>query len=430
MASGRSTRNNVLAGVFVLLTIALAVFMVILFSNLWGKLGKKSTYVVSFTLIDGAEGLDKGSVVKVGGKLVGNVTETRFVFDEASGEPVGIDVDIAVDSRVRLYEDADVLLLRPLLGTASTINISPLPAYRPDGLVPKGPPRVLSEGGRLYGRLGPPGFLSPADYAKIQEIIDRINNIVGEVEPRVGPLMDNATAAVANVKAITEDARTRWEGWAQGADNIVRSVEDASKRIPEIVASFEQGVQKGRDFVASVQKTLDDNRPKIDEAIEYVRELTRKVQGEAYDKVMVALETGRQGLDSFTAAAAGADRLITAKSPELSEMITQAMLAAQQLKLVTVEVRAAPWRLLYQPTRKELENELLYNSVRAYSEAVTQLRSASEALRATAERAAAPGGERIDQATLDALTAQLQEAFAGYKKTEKAFMDRWVGEGK
>jgi ABC-type transporter Mla subunit MlaD len=282
----------------------------------------------------------------------------------------------------------------------------------------------------MYGRVGAPGFLSPGDYAKIQDIIDRVNSIVEEVEPRVAPIMDNAKASAENVRAITDDARSKWEGWSASGDTIVQRVEAASERIPAIVESAEQGVQQGRDFIASAQRVIDENRPKIDEAIEYVRELTRKLQGEGYDRFMAALDSGRQGLDAFASAAKQADDLLASKVPELSETITAAMLAAQQLKLATIEVRAAPWRLLYQPTRKELENELLYNSVRAYSESVSQLRTASEALKATAERAAAPGGERIDQATLDMLTQRLKESFEQYQEAEKAFMDRWVGDGK
>jgi hypothetical protein len=242
--------------------------------------------------------------------------------------------------------------------------------------------------------------------------------------------MDEATASLENVRAITDDARQRWETWGSGIDRIIARVELASERIPEIAKSVEDGVQQGRDFITSAQRVVDDNRPKIDEAVEYVRELTRKAQGEGYDRFMAALESGKQGLDSFASAAAQADELLATKSPELSETITSAMIAAQQLKLATIEVRAAPWRMLYQPTKKELENELLYNSVRAYSETVTQLRTASEALKATAERAASPGGERIDQSMLDTLTRRLQEAFEQYQTAEKAFMDRWVAEGK
>jgi ABC-type transporter Mla subunit MlaD len=422
--AGRSSRNNILAGLFVLITLALGVFIIILISNVWERLGAKSNYIVSFTLLDGAEGLDQGSVVKVGGKQVGHVKETRFVFDEATREPLGIDVEILIDREVRLFEDADVQLQRPLLGTASTLNISPIPAYRPEGIVPPGPPRLLEEGGRLYGRLGPPGFLSPGDYAKIQDVIEQVHAIVSDVQPQIGPIMADAKASVENVRSITDDARARWETWGGQVDSVVTRVEEASQRVPEIVKAVEDGVQQGRDFVASAQRVIDDNRPKIDEAIEYVRELTRKVQGEAYDKVMAALDSGKQGLDSFASAAAQADELIATKSPELSETITAALLAAQQLKLATIEVRAAPWRLLYQPTKKELENELLYNSVRSYSDAVTQLRAASEALKATAERAATTEG--VNQELLNTLTRQLSDAFDRYQKAEKAFMDRWV----
>jgi ABC-type transporter Mla subunit MlaD len=54
MASGRSSRNNILAGLFVLGMLVLGVFIIILISNVWGRFGPKSTYVVTFTLNDGA----------------------------------------------------------------------------------------------------------------------------------------------------------------------------------------------------------------------------------------------------------------------------------------------------------------------------------------------------------------------------------------
>lgn len=426
MAQARSSRNNIIAGVFVLVTIALAVFIIILVSNVWEKFGSKKVYYVGFSLIDGAEGLEPGAAVKVGGMRVGQVKETEFIFHPDTGDPVSIDVTIEIDSDIRLFSDADVQLQRPLLGSGSTINISTVPLYRPPELSPVGPPALLAEGGRLVGRIGAPGFLSPADYTKIQDTIDRVNRIVVGIEPRIEPIMDNAESAVADVRAITNDARSRWPEWSEDFSATIARLEQAADRLPAIVESFEAGVQQGRDFVTTAQATLDENRPRINEAVEHIRELTRKAQGEGYDRFMQAVETGRAGLESFASAARYADDLMMRKSPELSETITAALLAAQQLKLATVEVRASPWRLLYQPSKKELENELLYNSVRAYSEAVTQLRAASEALKATAERSTEPGGSHIDQAALDALTAQLREAFANYEKTERAFLERWV----
>ncbi|MBS0537017.1 MAG: hypothetical protein JSR72_23410, partial [Proteobacteria bacterium] len=108
-----------------------------------------------------------------------------------------------------------------------------------------------------------------------------------------------------------------------------------------------------------------------------------------------------------------------------------ATIAAQQLKLATTEIRAAPWRLLYQPTKKELENELLYNSVRQYASSVTELRSAAEALQSVTElnASAAKNGSdsgRVNQATLDNLTAKLKASFDQYQQQERSFLERWV----
>jgi ABC-type transporter Mla subunit MlaD len=414
--AARASKNNILAGLFLLICLGLFVATVIILSSLGDALSAKNSFVVAFSLYDGAEGLEKGAPVKLGGKRIGRVTGSNFIFKEGTREPVGIDVAISVRADIDLYEDAVVQLAKPLLGSNSAVNIVAVTGLARQDPDYKGGAAALPKGGRLIGRLGAPGFLSQADYQKIQDIVGRVDKITADIEPQVKPIMDDARAAVGNVRTITDDAAKRWPLWGDKVDKTF--------------ADFEPIVANVKDFVAKAQASIDRNAKPFDEIIENIRQLSAKAKGEGYDEVLAAVRRGREGLESFAHAARQVDDLLTTKSPEIADMITSGNLAAQQLKLATVEIRAAPWRLLYQPNKKELENELLYNSVRAYSVAIAELHGASESLEAVSARIQAAGGDgaysKIDQKTLDELNARLRNAFEKYKQEEKAFLDRWV----
>lgn len=434
MSAGRGSRNNVLAGIFVLASVILTVVVVVILSNIGERLQPRHPYIVRFSVVDGAEGLDRGAAVKIGGQRVGRVTSTKFVYNDVTGEPEFVDVAIEIPTNFKLYTDADVQLLRPLLGTGSTINIVAFTGMAQIDSKFIGPPRALQPGDTVIGRLGAPGFIAQSDYARIQAIIARVDRISEEVEPRVGSIMANADAAVADVRSITGDARKAWPEWEKSITEVLARIDKASEPFEQIVknvsdtsVSIKDGVTQAQELLAKGKAAIDENRKSLDEIVENVRQLTGKANTEAYDKVLAAVKTAQDTLESARSAAKQVDDLLVQKSPELSEIITNASLAANQLKLATVEIRSAPWRLLYQPTKKELENELLYNSVRQYSSAVGELRQAAEALRSVAERAesAGSGSRPADKATLDALNAKLKEAFDKYQEQERAFLERW-----
>lgn len=434
MSAGRGSRNNVLAGIFVLASVILTVVVVVILSNIGERLQPRHPYVVRFSVVDGAEGLERGASVKIGGQRVGRVTSTKFVYNEVTGEPEFVDVAIEIPTNFKLYTDADVQLIRPLLGSGSTINIIAFTGMAQVDAKFIGPPRALKPGDTVTGRLGAPGFIAQSDYARIQAIIARVDRISEEVEPRVGSIMANADAAVADVRSITGDARKAWPEWEKSITEVLARIDKASEPFEQIVknvsdtsVSIKDGVAEARELLARGKAAIDENRKSLDEIVENVRQFTDKANTEAYEKVLAAVKTAQDTLDSARSAAKQVDDLLVQKSPELSDIVSSAALAANQLKLATVEIRAAPWRLLYQPTKKELENELLYNSVRQYSTAVGELRQAAEALRSVAERADSATGaiQPTDKATLDALNAKLKAAFDKYQEQERSFLERW-----
>lgn len=430
MPSGRFSRNTTLAGLFVLAIIALFVVGVVLLTKGGDWSFNTSDYTVRFSLLDGAEGLEAGSAVKLGGKRIGSVTSVEFSPPPDSNHDIdSLLVKIQVSSAIRLYSDAEITLVRPLLGSNSTLNILKL----------RGDPQAepVSPGGIIAGKIAPPGFISQADYAAVQNFLKRVDRWSGDIDKDWPKPYDDVKATVENVRKSSEDAReivadakSRWAAWSADIDGVVKTVKD---RADSISKGADDAVKEARAFIDEVRKTLADNRDKIDQTIESVRSVVAKFQSDDYPLVSKAIRDGQSTMAYAADVARQADELVTTRIPELKEIITSGTLAAQQVKLMSAEVRAAPWRLLYQPNKKELENELLYNSIRQYSQSLTEVRAAAEALEAATKAiAATPAGEKpvVDEATIAALTATLRESVSRSVDQEKQFFDRWVREGR
>lgn len=422
----RASRNNVLAGAFVIVAVIAFVATVVVLSSLGDAFAERKHYVVRFSLMDGAEGLDDGSPVKLGGQRVGKVTDTRFVFAPAPVQgaadiPTAIDVDIEVRADLLLFEDAIADLAKPLLGGTSAINIVGVTgrAEEPDYEGSK-PPQILAEGGIIQGGRGSLGLLSRQDEKNVRDIISETRAIIADARPHVKPIMEDAQAGVARFREFGE----RIPGYGDKLDDILQAWQATS-------ADFRANAARVADFLEKMHQAYDTNREGFDEIVQNLRELSIQAKGEGWNKVMAALDSAQSGIDSFNSAMKEADAVIASTSPQIQELIASGNIAAQQLKLLTMEVRSAPWRLLYQPNRKELENELLYNSVRQYSEAVADLHNASMALDAiTARASAGADGGVVDQDTIDKLTERLRKAFERYQREEEVFLERWVDQSK
>lgn len=442
MSASRGARNNVLAGVFVLVAIALAVLCVVLLTDFAGHLSAKSRYVVRFGVLDGADGLDKGSPVKVAGQRVGQVEGWVFATDEKTGEPIAVDVTIAISKNLKILSDADVTLIKPLLGGQSTINIAPNPGqFAVSETI--GPPIEVppnrTDGPSLHGRLGGPGFLSPADYSRVRAVLANFDAITTQLRTEAPQIIEGAKRTlstidqaateaknmIADARPVVADVRQKWPAWSDNVGSTLARIEAEVKSAEGLAKRVTDGVQEVRDLVAQGRATVDENRPKIAEAVENVRAVVDRFRNKEYETFVGALDDARKTMADARDAADRVNRLIVTKSPELEDLVNNASLTAQQLKLAVGEVRASPWRLLYQPTKKELENELLYNSVRQYANSVSELRSAAEALQAASE-SSGTGTGAIDRATVDALTSKLQGAFTRYQDQEREFLSRWV----
>ena len=390
--AGREQSNAVRAGVFVVSSVLLAVFIIVVLSGLRELLKPANSYIVRFDLAVGAQGLSEGSEVRIGGQKVGRVTSVQFTYDGDDGMPTSVDVKIRIPRRLRLHEGATARLEVPLLGSTSVLNFPSL-----------GDPEaaVIERGGVVRGQLAAPAFLASAGYGseqsnQMQHILTGMDDIVTRVNEGIVP----------GVEEVVADVRDRSGVWF---DSIDSTTLNAMK------------------LAASLRAMLDDNRAKIDSTIASAEsatgkadEIASRVRDEMVEAAIAMLEDGRSVAADANQTVERIDALIQEATPDIRMSMANLRLTADQFKMASMEIRRAPWRLLYRPDTKELEYELLYDAARSYADAVSNLRGASASL----ESAASTDGSRLalDGQTIGDLSERVGAAFADYQFAEERFL--------
>ncbi len=427
--ANRASWNNLLAGAFMLTFLVVGVLVTLVLAGLREGVTQRAAYTVRFNLSDGAEGLEPGSLVKIGGRKSGKVSSLSFYRAPGSTVISAIDVIIALDKDVTLYRNARVYLQLPLLGSQSQINI-PSTGDPSQLALKEGDSGVVEPGSLVEGRLAPPAFLAQAGYGEEQsdqlriilrrgsEISDRLAKLTQRAEGELDTIMPTINQTLTDLRAITAEIRAGVVKWLPMVEAAIADVRGAT-------GEALLGIQDARDVAKQFRDASSGVIKRVDSITKNIDELAQKANTELYAKVQSTLSSGSTALDEFAKIGTKASSLMDELTPELRISMANARLASDQLKLALTEVRRNPWRLLYQPGKKELQEELLFDAARTYATAVSNLRGASASLEQSL--AAANGQQKaVDTATLKSIQTRIEDAFNDYRKAEKKFLDQLI----
>ncbi len=436
MSTQLISRNNVVAGLFVILSIILAVAIAFILSDVQDKFASRTEYIARFPTSVGVAGLQPGADVTFGGMTVGRVKSIHenMETDPATGMDIvrSHDVVIALSSDLVIYEDAYADLTLPLLGGVSRINIaSPGTGAYEGG--PEDANPTLDPGEALRGRFAPSiltqlGFTTEEALA-IKETIHEVRGIsenVGEVsesmkrmaqqlEPEFGKGVDDGRSTMANIRAFTERLNAE-DGWAPRVDSILASADDAAKQITPVL-------DDAKSTIAEAKGMIEENRERVASILENVDMTTERVKSETMDQVDEMLEKGTLALGSYQDVALNANSILLSNKPKIAATLDSASDIGVQGKLFVEELRAQPWRLLKKPSEEDLLREPIYEAARSYARAVSDLRVASEALDAAVLNAASnPNPDAVEQ--IRDIAEVVDKAYGRYSDAEKALLER------
>lgn len=416
-------RNDLLAGLLLIVAIIGLVAGVVMLAGFQEVLGTR-TYIVRFDLTENLGGLESGASVRLGGRSIGVVSAVRFTDDGPGGAPTATEVVIRVSSDLQIREGATPLLELPLFGAQGVINFITL-----------GDAAVLPPGSVIKGTIAPPSFLAQAGWGddEKQNLSNLLRNASQAGEKLNATLDRFSDGPLADIQSVTADVREKWPDWSERVDSITRNADTTLARAPELAESLDQRLEQLREALATAQGYLDDNREDVRAAVERFRSVgeradafTERLNTEITDLAKGFLEDGRAAIDRGKDAIDTVAQLIGEQRPAIRRSLANFRLASDQLRDTLLEVRRAPWRLLYRPDTRELDFELLYDSARSYAGAVSDLRAATESL----ESVMASNRDRqvLSEGDFDDMLSAIERAFQRYEQAEQRFLERLLDE--
>ncbi len=403
------TRNNVRAGIFVSVAIALAVATVIVLSDVRQTLLRPTNqYTVTFDVDAGVQNLKDGAEVRVGGMQMGKVEEVRAVIADGVFQEV-LEIHFSLDSRVKLYDNATVMITSGLIGGNANLEIVSVGGEPAEPLdeadAADRPPALLADGGVLKGTPGIgalAGILGPANAAKTETIIDDIKATSGNIRQLT--------------KRINQDD---WPRWADDITEVMSWATTATERVDDLLI-------EGRGLFADTRGVVAENRESIGAIVtnakttsEDLKSVMSRVRTETVDKVHALLDTGQEGLNQALAVLEDLRRDYDVWATDVTEALAAARLTAQQLKLTSIEIRRSPWKLLYRPGRSELEHELLYEAARSFALAGSDLRASSDSAQRLLER----HRDALDEETVKRINEFLVDSLQRYSNAQQRLVD-------
>jgi ABC-type transporter Mla subunit MlaD len=383
-------RNALRAGIFMVASVALVVFVVIAISGAAKFTQRFSTYGVRFTLQDDVGGLRPGDDVRLGGLKVGSV---RDIVIRTQGTPELI-VYIDLPSKYPIGADARVAIEKSITGSAA-MNIDDLGTGTPiaAGELIQGHPDALSALFHQLGSMGP----------DLKEI-------------------------VANVKSASTKLNTDMDKLGQTADAFTETgytatatVRELHVRLPEIIGRYDQTTASAIRMLDTIHDILGPSSGDIHKTIANLRGISTDLHNhlpELLDefrsilqKTDLAVTRAASAMQDIQNTTGSIRSVVLGNKGKFAGIVDSLKATSDNLKYASMEIRHSPWRLLYQPKPDEMANLNLYDTVRQFAEGATQLDNAAEALRdATKDPNADPEQLKKLSADLDVSFSQFQTA--------------------
>lgn len=422
MSVASHSANNVKAGVFVLVSLAIGLAVIFILGDLWNKLFglPETTYRVSFTVRDGVGRLQEGSVVRVGGLNVGSVEGVSL--DHNQDPLLGVDVVFSLPSDLALYSNAEAMVQSGLISSDSMLAISSVgwdESHRPDGARGAAGMRLASgdllvgtpAGGMLGAMLGPEASQNLASTLdSIAEVTERLRVDGALLQWVLGQTAaGDMQKSLVNLEGLMARIRLDWEGQdGQGG---------WSKEITAVMASAETL----GNIIDVVDSFVNENEANFQSIVNNANATMYEIESTAVPKLTEMLTNGDEAIDDARRSLAEIEAHMPLWTDRIGTLLADLNLAAQQLDLLMQEVRNAPWRLLYQPSEQAVSNELLYEASRNFLFGAADLKAASASLdRLMKAHDGVPG---TDDRDFQIMRDNLMKSVQRYERAQKQLAD-------
>ncbi|MCG8702205.1 MAG: thiamine pyrophosphate-dependent enzyme [Bacteroidales bacterium] len=423
-------KNEIIVGITVFAVLILTVYIIVLLADI-SKLTnefQRVTFQVPYT--NGLQGLSQGSPIHLGGFEVGQIVDTGISSEEGGEIFVSFTMELPV--QYKLYENCVLFPEQNILGAKAILSI-----------------RELGDGGRE---------LADGDIAKIDLVDGTLEQIKKEFDPTnpgsvlyvikkeidredKDSLLGSLVASADNIREVTDSLKYEVKADEQEGGTVLARFKHVAKNLDDItelikaqldqensqavLARIISSLAKLDDSLASLKGLVTENKDDIGEVVQSLKNSAKVIETELpsivnkIDQVMEkadnGLETAKAALVELKETATGINEMITANRDRIDLLINNITETSSNLKLVSREVRRAPWRLLYKPNQKELEIQSTVDTAAAFASGAERLDSAAISLK----RVVSEMGDKISPDRLNDVLSELEMSFSQFQKAEE-----------
>ncbi|MHC4959983.1 MAG: MlaD family protein [Planctomycetota bacterium] len=387
----------ILAGVVILL---LGLFLV---SGGADQFRDKKRFYVLFT---NGGGIGGGDRVFLAGRKAGRVVSVAEVEDTVNGVKgtyISVEVEVFEDSHVHL--DSDVTVSKTVTGIV-TMNIE----FGSSGEL--APPGAKLRGRKLSS------FEEAVDngtqlLASARSVVKRMDDVlavlhkdaealdIDGLRERAVTLLERLDKVIANTG---KEVDTVLDDTDDGVKELTALVKDLRKDWAEMAESLKQTLDRANSAAGELDAILKENRPGLKLAVQGLADGAQKVA-----PALAQIEQLGQA----------AEGLVLEIKPSLSQGLRSAAAAFKNFEAVVEDLRTAPWKLINEPSAKEVYEVHLYNAARNYVQSASDIQSVLDRLDALRGK---EGFSESTKGKLEELTQALQASLNEYGKREKALV--------
>ena len=388
----RSKRNEFVAGLFILVALALLVSIFVSISNFQGLTAEKTVYYVAF---NEAPAIKVGSPVRLGGSDVGRIIDIELQWTHVEGQAEDVKgfyyrVALKVPADIALRRDARIIIDKAMVGDEGAVDIENV------GI---GDLAVNTAEKPLHGSA-----------SAMSRIMANLEDFSAQLS---GKKTDGPVAAIfSDIRTVTTDIKTAAPKIDKALTDVAAITESLKTSLPETVAAAKEGIASIQSAGGEIDGILKENREKIKAGI-----------ADAAGMLAEARKTIAELGDNLTATTGDLRTLVAANRLSISDMIANLRTTSEQLKAASVEIRRAPWRLLYDPDEREADTRNIFDATANYAQSATDLRSTTDTLEMLLKLKA--GGVPIDEKAIQEMVDRLKVGFQKYSEAEDALWREW-----
>ncbi|MBM4048539.1 MAG: MCE family protein [Planctomycetes bacterium] len=389
------SRNEVKAGIMILVSIAALTVMIFLAGNYKNILKPKTHLKVAFKDV---KGLKTGSPVLYAGVEIGKVKRIEVRPSATEGERSEVVLDLEISSDFPVPGDSAITIAKTVTDKVS-VQIRPGVGETPAGeTVVKGKElpglEELAEKGEALVKEG--RVLMADGHAVLQklgETMDKVNATWGtEQQASVKKIVADMEATSASARKIAEDV-----GRLTGPDGQLAAT-----------------LNELKSASATVRSIVESNRDGIAEVVSNAKSATADMKG-AIASIDGAAKQTREVLDSAAKLIGDAEGIVDDSRPNIERSVSDVKMTTENLKAAAEDLRRHPWKLLKSQKPKELETQNLYDASRQLNEMSARLDESLDKLLAATQ--GAEGTPKANLGDVRKVVAELKEIIAKLEET-------------